>query len=179
MPDDDGSQLKTSDSAPLRVTRYRRPKFKIADVATALQKSAGVMAGAADILAEAYGRCDRNTVRAYRDRYPQLRQVIDEAVEHTLDVAETKLIAAINKDHDWAIKFLLETKGKHRGYTRRQEITGAGGRPIEESDARDRFLAQLVEIGERLVGHLTAGGAGDPGDPRPNGADKTPAIPAK
>jgi hypothetical protein len=172
MPDD--GEPKSANPAPLRA-RHRRPKFKVADVAAALKKSAGVLSGAAQILAQAYGSCDRETVRNYLERYPRLRQVVDETIEHTLDLAEHKLISAIDKDHDWAIRFFLETKGKHRGYTKRQEITGSMTARLEVTvDVRERFIAQLVEIGARL-GPLPVGDPGASGERRPNGSDETSA----
>ena len=147
-----------------------RARFRMAHVADALKKSAGIISGAAQIL-----DCAPKTVRDYIARYPKLKEVLAETVEFNLDLCETKLLAAVSKEADWAVKFYLETKGKHRGYTRRQEITGADGKPLEATDARDRFIAQLAEIGERLVGHLTAGGPGAAGEARPNGADPAPA----
>jgi hypothetical protein len=172
MPDD--SELRPADFSAPRVRR-RRPKFKIADVETALVKSAGVLAEAARILAKAYGSCDRCTVANYIERYPRLLRIVDETTETVIDLAEHKLIAAIKKDTDWAIKFYLETKGKHRGYTKRQEITGSMTARLEVTvDVRERFIAQLVEIGARL-GPLPVGDPGASGERRPNGADESPA----
>lgn len=169
MPDDiPFGELTTTNPAPERP--HRRPKFKVADVAAALQKSAGVLAGAAQILAQAYGSCDRETVRIYLKRYPRLRQIADETVERTLDLAEHKLIAAIDNDHDWAIRFYLETKGKHRGYTKRWEHTGAEGHAIEvTSNVRVQFIAGLAEMAARL-GPVTAGAPGPAVGGKPNGS---------
>jgi hypothetical protein len=158
----------------------RPARFKVAHVAEALRTSGGVISGAAQILAQAYGDCTPQTVRNYIARHPQLRVAVDEAVEFNLDIAETKLIALMSaKRPDInAVKFYLETKGKQRGYTRRQEITGAGGKPIEVSDARERFIAELAEMADRLtaaIGPLADGGAGAAGEVRSNGADKAPA----
>jgi hypothetical protein len=170
------SELTTVGPAPPRVRRQRRPKFRMADVEAALVKSAGVLSGAARILAQAYGSCDRCTVTNYIERYPRLRQVLDETLETTLDLAEHKLISAIDNDAEWAIRFFLETKGKHRGYTKRQEITGSMTARLEVTvDVRERFIAQLVEIGTRL-GPLPSGDPGAPGERRPNGADQKPAA---
>jgi hypothetical protein len=145
-------------------------RFKVAHVAEALRKSAGIVSEAAKVLEKAYGKCTPQTVRNYMARHPSLRVATDEAVEFNLDLAETRLIAAISADPPDvnAIRFYLETKGKHRGYTRRQEITGANGKPIEVSDARERFIAELTEIAGRLtapIGHLAdrANGAARPG----------------
>ena len=123
-------------------------RFKIEQVAEALRKSAGIQAGAARILG-----CTRQAVSLYVARYPQLARVVDDAVEFNLDLAETKLIDAVNQGEMTAIKFYLECKGKTRGYTRRTEITGAAGAPIsfEVTGARDKLIATLDEMAERLA----------------------------
>jgi len=45
-------------------------------------------------------------------------------------MAETGLYKAIREGKDWAIKYILSTKGKSRGYVERQEVTGANGGAI-------------------------------------------------
>jgi hypothetical protein len=147
-----------------------KPRFKIEQVAEALRKSAGIQAGAARILG-----CTRASVCQYVARYPQLARVADEAIEFNLDLAETKLIDAVNQGEMTAIKFYLETKGKSRNYTRRHEVTGANGGAIEVTGARDRLIATLDEMAANLaagggeLGSLTSR-TPDPGNQRPNGA---------
>jgi hypothetical protein len=144
-------------------------RFKIEQVAEALRKSAGIQAGAARILG-----CTRQAISLYVARYPQLARVVDDAVEFNLDLAETKLIDAVNQGEMTAIKFYLETKGKSRNYTRRHEVTGANGGAIEVTGARDRLIATLDEMAERLaIGNAELGSitsrAPDSGA-KPNGA---------
>jgi hypothetical protein len=123
-----------------------KPRYSVARVAEALRKAAGIPS----IAAAALG-CTAMTVRNYLKRHPELREVAEEATETTLDLAESKLIGAINQGDQNAVRFYLECKGKHRGYTRRTEVTGPGGQPIEVTDARDRLLAELAEMGKRLA----------------------------
>jgi hypothetical protein len=144
--------------------------YRLEDVATALIKSGGVHRRAAEILAEAYGRkCTRQTVYNYLKRHPELREVLEESREASIDQAESQLLDAVERGDINAIKFYLETKGKLRGYTRRQEITGAEGRPIEVTNARQSFIADLTEMAARLrtvpsgaISYIGPNGSGEP-----------------
>ena len=49
--------------------------------------------------------------------------MINYAEEDRIDVAESSLLALIKKKHFPAIKFFLETKGRHRGYSTKIEVT--------------------------------------------------------
>jgi hypothetical protein len=149
--------------------------FRVEHVAEALRKGAGITS----IAAAALG-CTAMTVRNYLKRYPELREVVEEAVEDTLDLAESTLIAAIDTGDFNAVRFYLETKGKHRGFTRRTEVTGPGGQPIEVTDARDRLLAELAQMGQRLAAthepRSITNGAARPEDPEGTGAGVKPVL---
>jgi hypothetical protein len=41
----------------------------------------------------------------------------------TLDLAEAKLMQAVDKGEQWAITMLLRTLGRERGYVERQEVS--------------------------------------------------------
>ena len=56
------------------------------------------------------------------ERYPDLKDVLVEAREGALDLAESKLIKLIKEGNLTAIIFFLKTQGKHRGYVERQEL---------------------------------------------------------
>jgi hypothetical protein len=132
--------------------RGRGQRFSIAQVADALQKGAGVPSLAAQILAKTNpAGCSAQTVRNYVARHPYLQAVTNETVETTLDLCEAKLVGAINDSEPWAVRLYLMTKGKNRGYTLRHEVGGHDGKPIEVTDARDKLLAELAEMGERLA----------------------------
>lgn len=72
-----------------------------------------------------------STVWRYARDYPSVKEALQEAKEKLLDFAESKLYTAIKKGELVAILFFLKTKGKARGYTERQEIVGADGKPME------------------------------------------------
>jgi hypothetical protein len=136
-------------------------RFTLKEMEEALRRGAGLPVPAAGILTATLGRhCTPQTVRNYLKRYPSLREAVAQQIENNLDTAEAKLLSAMNNGQDWAIKFYLETQGKHRGYSRRQEIAGVPGQPIQVTDAREWIVAQLDEMESRL--RLESGGAGGP-----------------
>ena len=72
--------------------------------------------------------CASCTVYEYLQRFPALKDVLAEARESSVDLAESKLIEAIKADNLTAIIFYLKTQGKSRGYSERSEhdLTSAG-----------------------------------------------------
>ena len=101
-------------------------KFKKADMRKALIASGGVQLGAARIL-----KCDRDTVANYINRYPDLLEDVQRARDEMIDEAELGLRDAVLLKDDWAIKYILSTLGKDRGYSQRVESTGKDGGAIE------------------------------------------------
>jgi len=61
-----------------------------------------------------------------KDRNKNILKEIEEEKEKLLDTTEIKLIELINEGDFQAIKLLLTTKGKNRGYTERQEVEQIG-----------------------------------------------------
>lgn len=74
--------------------------------------------------------CKWHTARNFIDTHPTVKQAYEAECEGVLDLAEVKLIETVKAGDFPAIKFYLTTKGKNRGYTERQEITGADGGEI-------------------------------------------------
>lgn len=56
-------------------------------------------------------------------RENSLQEIVDDAREEIVDLAEDKLLSAVRKGEAWAVCFALKTQGKERGYVERQEIT--------------------------------------------------------
>ena len=146
------------------------PRFKVEHVERALRQSHGLIHPAAKLLEAAYGSCTPATVRNYLKRHKTLQAAVAEIIEFNLDLAETKLLKAIDGDNLTATIFYLRTKGKARGYVLRVETTGAGGGPIAMTveilrDAR-RHNYELVDgVSKRLASGvtraLTTSGAGE------------------
>ena len=71
------------------------------------------------------------TVANYIARYPARAEVERKVLESNLDFAEAKLMASIEGGNVSAITFYLSTRGKGRGYVRRNEIAGGTDGPVE------------------------------------------------
>jgi hypothetical protein len=117
--------------------------------------SAGIVSTIADRLG-----CAWHTARKQIDKWESTKRAFDDEGERVLDLAESKMMVAINEGDGRMIRYILSTKGKARGYTERQEITGADGGPLqthqvaltpeEETAAMDAFYHRvLAEVGER------------------------------
>ena len=100
--------------------------FTFEQIAEALRNSAGLKSQAAAKLS-----VSNAAVSGYMKKWPKLNEVVREAIDSTCDLAEGKLILAIQSGNLKAILFYLKTKGKDRGYVERSEWTGLGGGPIK------------------------------------------------
>ena len=87
----------------------------------AITKAGGVLTVAA-----AAAGCSLRTIYNYRDKFDDVAQAIVAARESSdcqlLDIAESKLLLAVEDGKPWAIKFVLSTKGRSRGYGTKAEI---------------------------------------------------------
>ncbi len=119
-----------------------RPKrFTTAQVELALEQSAGLQS-----LAAAKLGCHPNTIAAYLKRSARLRKRLAEIEAEKLDLAESQLLTAIREGNMTGVIFYLKTKGKHRGYSERTELTGPGGAPLSVEDSRRRFHERLADM---------------------------------
>ena len=67
----------------------------------------------------------------YLNEYPEVRaiQALHQGV--LIDVGVLKLTEAVYRGEQWAVKYVLSTLGKERGFSERQEISGPEGKDIE------------------------------------------------
>ena len=98
-------------------SKIRKPRHTDAQVITALQQSGGIMAHAARKLG-----LERSTLHKRIHENPKLMESLEAAKERNLDLAESKLMQAINDRELTAIIFYLKTQGKRRGYIERHEF---------------------------------------------------------
>ncbi len=62
------------------------------------------------------------TIESYLNRWPGLREILEEEQGEFLDMGELGLYGAVQKGQPWAICFLLKTRGQKRGYIQKQQI---------------------------------------------------------
>lgn len=99
-----------------------KERYSTKEVIEALERARGIKAVAAKILT-----CTRRTIENYIERHPTVAAAYKEQRETLVDIAEGKLMKKLDTDEWPAIKFVLTTLGKDRGYTERREVTGAEG----------------------------------------------------
>ena len=99
-------------------------------IAAALMKTRGNMAAAGRRL-----NVTRATISQRVKASPALQNIKVEALEAVLDQAEDNLIVAVNRREEWATKYILDTQGKGRGYTRRADVQLTGQLAVNFTDA--------------------------------------------
>ena len=99
-------------------------KLNNKDIIDALRKTNGNLTLTGQLLG-----CTREAIRLRVNRFPEIKQVLDESRESVIDVAEGALQRAVLNGEAWAIALTLKTIGKRRGYVEKteQEITGLMG----------------------------------------------------
>ena len=91
---------------------------------------------------------DRGTFYKWKAKDAKFAKKIEELNEVQMDFVESKLLENIKNLDTSAIIFYLKTKGKHRGYIERTEITGKDGesliphKPMNLKEAKE-FLAKI------------------------------------
>jgi hypothetical protein len=130
------------------------PKRTDAQMVKAIRDARGLVAVAARKL-----QIDRQTIYNRMQKSDAVKDAVAEAREFVLDVAEAKLMQAVENGEPYAICFTLKCLGKDRGYveTQRHELTGKDGGPIETREMTDD---ELDKRAEQLRNRLIATGPG-------------------
>lgn len=108
------------------MSAVRPAVYRSEDIIKALRKTKGLISLAADEL-----KCDRKTIYNHVKKSAAVRDALEEARGRNLDLAESKLFAAIDDGQPWAITYYLSRIGRERGYGDRNELTGPNGGAIE------------------------------------------------
>ena len=113
-------------------------RYTAQQIVDALKATKGMIYYAADRLG-----CHPDTIRNYGKRYASVRDEMDKQDGMVNDLAELKLIQAINAGDLGAIKYRLSTKAKDRGYVERSEVQHSGS--INVSQLSDDELRAILE----------------------------------
>lgn len=111
-------------------------------VATAYKNNAGNLSLTAEVLG-----IDRSTLWEWRKKFPELERMLNDYDESLGDLAESKLMMAINEGNLTAIIFYLKTKHKGRGYIEGQEIRATVSTAIKSMSQEEaaEFIRKLEE----------------------------------
>ena len=76
--------------------------------------------------------CHWHTARRFCMEVKAVREVYDDEVEKTIDLAEAVILNALKEKDTTTAKWYLTMKGAPRGYapTQKNEVTGAAGEPM-------------------------------------------------
>jgi len=92
-------------------------------------------------IARAYG-LTYNAVHKRVRADPVLSAAMQESREALVDQAQAKLGEAVRSGSAWAVKFVLETWGKSRGFTKQLEV-------VEQATAKPQVVLYLPDNGRR------------------------------
>lgn len=85
--------------------------------------------GKVSLVAEALG-VSTVTIYSYAKKYSTVKQALTDAQNHEdtklVDTAELAIAKAAVNGEAWAVKYILNTKGKERGWVERREIEHSG-----------------------------------------------------
>jgi hypothetical protein len=121
------------------MAKRQQERFKPEQVIDALRKCRGIPARAATIL-----ECDRQTVLNYCKKYPKVQAAREEAKETLNDWVESQMIKRIEAGSDTMMIWWSKTQMRSRGYSDRQELTGADGGPIQTEQKTKPDLSKLT-----------------------------------
>lgn len=103
-----------------------KEKYTKKEIIAALVASKGMVYVAARKIG-----CSANTVYNFANKYPEVKEAMQQERGLMVDTAEIALYGAVQRGEPWAVALTLKTIGKNRGYTERQEITGPDGGALE------------------------------------------------
>jgi hypothetical protein len=130
------------------MARPKTAKTNAEEVARTLRETNGLVALAARKLG-----VSRKAILQYVDSNPEVREALEQARELSLDVAEGKLMTAVNQGDPWAVQFTLKTLGRKRGFGDVVETIHSGKvevtTKLDLSDLSDTALAELASVLQR------------------------------
>jgi hypothetical protein len=102
-----------------------RKRYTLEQVRAALEKTHGMVSAAAEIM-----QCDRDTIYAYLNKYPELKESRNKFIAQLIERAEFQIAKKVQEGDNTACIFVLKTQGKRNGWVERMELTGAEGKEL-------------------------------------------------
>ena len=94
------------------MAKINKTKFK-----KAVEGSGGILTS----IAERIG-VSRKSLYEWLAKNPEMLKFKQDEEEKILDLGEASLFSQLKNQEKWAVKYLLSTKGKTRGYVEKQEV---------------------------------------------------------
>lgn len=86
----------------------------------------------------------RVTVYDFCNKNPDMMKLRRDEEEKIIDIAENSLFSQARKQEQWAVKYLLQTKGKRRGYVEKSEIQMSGHIETFTKEEREAEIKRLL-----------------------------------
>lgn len=164
--------IKPSRKGHTRMPRGSKPKVPPSAMAESIVRNRGQL----EVVADELGL----TVRAiynYRDRYPVVKDALEETRERTYEVVKRRLLDLIDEGNVAATIFWLKTQGRDKGWSERYELTGPNGAAIQHEHrgvVLHGSVSHIAEVYDTLAAMgaigptaLLADGTGDPAEDDP------------
>jgi len=115
-------------------------KHTLDEIIRAIKGSSGIKL----VIARSLG-VHRNTVNNYLKKYVSAREAYIDEIEAVGDFAESVIIKSIKNEDVETAKWYARFKLKDRGYSERQEVTGADGGKIETKVTIDEISQSILD----------------------------------
>lgn len=116
------------------------------DVIYALHVANGNLSKAAGLLDRS-----RRSLKDYVESQSDVLEYMDDLLQAKIDEIQDKYFEAAMNGEGSNARHILETLGKDRGFTKRTELTGKDGGPIDVNDPISKMLEAVSKSGNRLV----------------------------
>jgi hypothetical protein len=110
-----------------------------AEIIEAITKCRGLLYLASNVLSVNY-----QTLAERVNNDPELQEAVKDQRGKTLDMAEAKLMQAVDKGEQWAITMLLRTLGRERGFVERQEVSNV-------TTVRLQIVEEIVDSNQKQI----------------------------
>jgi len=117
-------------------------KFTIEQMCAAIRAAHGLKS----VVAAKLG-CNRITVDRYAARYPSVQQALADEREWIVDLAESKMVEAVQDREPWAVALILKTLGRSRGYGDSVELVVRQAETLAKAYGLD--AARIIDLAQQ------------------------------